>query len=279
MTQNQRRPVRRLLSLVIVLALCVTMGAPAFAANAGEQVFSDGSRRETIVLYDGTQVITEYGPDGELRMNATVQSDGTNNIAIVDGGTKVFKTIRDTETEKVQMFTKPSGAPDSAYELYYESSDEEHNSDFPVPLITLEDHRFGTYFSFDWYKYDDNSHHLAIDRQPIVVPPNKYLKECDKFLENAIKSDDNTYLLALDLFGYFPGASIIANVSHIITSGAISGDPADMVADALVSYALAFANAVVPGASVIASVIDGYNLLSSYFKVHDAYNTVKRAVG
>lgn len=137
------------------------------------------------------------------------------------------------------------------------------------------DYRHGKCFEFDWYKYNDNSHDLFINHKAASAPANKFLKECTSFRDNSEKADASVGAIAIDILGFVPGASILANLGHIAYTGAVTGDSSATIADLLVTYALSVAGAVCIPANAVSSIIDSLNLIMSFNSVQTAYNKVK----
>lgn len=139
----------------------------------------------------------------------------------------------------------------------------------------MEEYEFGTCFEFDWYKYDDGSHDLAISHRAVTAAPNRFTRECSSFLENARGADEDMIAVIIDLLGFLPVVGDLANLGHIAYTGAISGDSSATIADMLVTAALSIAGKICKPAQVIATMLDSLNVIKHFNRVHDAYNTVK----
>lgn len=266
---------RKLTALLLAVAFCLSTQVPALAANQSRvsvQTFSDGTKLETYVTGETTKEFIEYNSSNEVVSNATFEKKDGVNIAIVDNGEVVFKSVFNPETETVTMYRKPSGSPDSEYVLYYETPEP---STSVTPRKWMTDYRHGTCFEFDWYEYNDNSHDLFIDHKVAKAPANKFLSECETFLKHSISADQNTGYIVVDLLGFVPSSSLLADFGRVAYTGAITGDSSAMLADALVAVALSVAEQVCKPASAISIFIDSVNLIMSFNKVHDAYETVK----
>lgn len=266
---------RKLTALLLAVAFCLSTQVPALAANQSRvsvQTFSDGAKLETYVTGETTKEFIEYDASNEVVNKTTFEEKDDVNIATLDNGEEVFKSVFNPETKAVKIYTKPSGSPDSEYVLYYESPEPSISI---IPRKGLTDYRHGSYFEFDWYEYDDNSHDLFIDHKVAKAPANKFLSECDSFLKNSTAADDNTRLIILDLFGLVPEFSVATTVAHITYTRSITGDTSAAIADALASYAISVAGKVCSPAKAIAAFIDGVNLIMCFNKVQDAYNAVK----
>ncbi|MGM9611890.1 MAG: hypothetical protein ACI3XZ_00150 [Butyricicoccus sp.] len=269
---------RKFIAILLTIAFCFSVEAPALAVTqlgTSIQTFSDGTKFETHITSDTSKKFIEYDDAGEVTSEATFETDGTVNVAILDNGKEVFKSVFNTETEEMKLYRKPSSSPDSAYWLFYETPTSV-SSVTPTPRIWMTDYRHGACFEFDWYEYNDNSHELYINHQVAKAPANKFLKECNTFLENSIAADENTGAIVLDILGFIPGASTLANFGHIAYTGAVSGDSSAVIADALVTAALSIAGEVCKPATVVATLIDSVNLIMSFNNVHSAYNKVKQ---
>lgn len=258
---------------ILLAVLCVTttpIKALALDTDTSDkrsiQNISDSQKH--IIQYDNTESI-EYAAD--------IIEDDETRTCILDDGIFVYKTSVKKSSGAMEMFRKPSGSLNSEYVLYSELTEEDIAAQnySVMPYRTIKEYRHGTCFEFDYYSWDDGSHSLFINHDAAEAPPNKFATQVKNFKNYSVDADADVGSIILDLFGLIPGASIPVACAQIIYDGAVAGDKSASIASALVSYAWAVADTVLKNVSAVSILIDGYQLISDFNKVHDAWNTVK----
>lgn len=279
-----KKYIRRILPLALSFVLLMNISSGALAAGnvaVNQQTIVGNDQSKTIITQQSTneKAITHVTADNEVDYTATVTEEGNIRTTIMVTDQYTIRSVSDmTKPFTATMYIKPTGAPDSAYELAVEITEEDlQQSALITPNAVLVEYHHGTFFEYDYYRYDTGKRQLFINHQVAEAQPGKFTSQCNTFLSSSKAADEGMEGVLSSLIGAVPVVgSFASGCFNIIYTEATDGASEEMIADLLISYAISIGNAVVPGLSVVVASLDACRMIYHCNRVHTSWNTVRR---